>query len=74
MNEEPLCVHYHVCERQEYCNGKKCSDYVEERPKGSEACSQCEFSSNQGWEMPCKECMHACEDRFLRADRKGGAE
>ena len=50
------------------------SGEVAERPQGVEMCLQCEFSSKQGWEMPCKECMHAYENRFIRADRKGGAE
>lgn len=25
--EVPLCIHYKVCERREYCNDNECEDY-----------------------------------------------
>ena len=31
---EELCVHYSVCERREYCNGKECSDYAQTTLQG----------------------------------------
>ena len=32
LNEKvPVCIHYKVCERREYCNDRDCEDYKENK-------------------------------------------